>query len=225
VKYINENFEKAIQFMSKQKNSLSEGFQVFVGTCNKYHIDKRFEEFIYYDMAVQLLEKQIPLKIKMKKTQKGEIKYSCPCCGRSDVHGNYCCNCGQKLGHEKYSSDGVPCKVSEIGYIPYENIHEEIRESDGLGVWCCEIVNANILEVKAGTNGYHGGDTGHGGRTYFSIKDLGSTDIEVKVDEVGDGFEVYLGGDSELSTIIDSLKFITETLEKQADRNTKWKRR
>ena len=28
-----------------------------------------------------------------------------------------------------------------------------------------EVVSANILEVEAGTNGYQGGDGGHGSRT------------------------------------------------------------
>ena len=32
-----------------------------------------------------------------------------------------------------------------------------------------DVISANILEVEAGTTGYKGGDTGHGGRTYFRI--------------------------------------------------------
>ena len=78
-----------------------------------------------------------------------------------------------------------------------------------------EIVNCNILEVEAGTNGYQGGDTGHGSRTYFRIQDLGSTDIEVHaLGRYGDeGLEVSLGGDCELETIITALKFITQALE------------
>ena len=78
-----------------------------------------------------------------------------------------------------------------------------------------EIVSCNILEVEAGTNGYQGGDTGHGGRTYFRIKDLAGTDIEAHaLGRFGDeGFEVSLGGDCELETIISALKFITKVLE------------
>ena len=78
-----------------------------------------------------------------------------------------------------------------------------------------EIVSANILEVEAGTNGYQGGDTGHGGRTYFRIKDLAGTDIEAHaLGRFGDeGFEVSLGGDCELETMISALKFITKVLE------------
>jgi hypothetical protein len=36
-----------------------------------------------------------------------------------------------------------------------------------------DVVSCNILEVEAGTNGYQGGDSGHGSRTYFRIKDEG----------------------------------------------------
>ena len=41
-----------------------------------------------------------------------------------------------------------------------------------------EIDNANILSVEAGTTGYEGGDTGHGGRTYFKIENLGGLILE-----------------------------------------------
>ncbi len=81
-----------------------------------------------------------------------------------------------------------------------------------------EIISANLLEVEAGTTGFMGGDTGHGGRTYFRITDLGSTDIAVyPAGEYGEeGFEVILGGDCELDTIIKALKFITRVLEEES---------
>ena len=65
---------------------------------------------------------------------------------------------------------------------------------------------------------YQGGDTGHGSRTYFRIQDLGSTDIQAHVlGKYGDeGFEVSLGGDCELETVITALKFITKVLEDQS---------
>ena len=82
-----------------------------------------------------------------------------------------------------------------------------------------EIYNCNILEVEAGTNGYQGGDTGHGSRTFIRISDEGGTDITARAitDRFGDthGVEIALGGDSELSTIIEALKFITKVLEDQ----------
>ncbi len=81
-----------------------------------------------------------------------------------------------------------------------------------------DVVSANILEVEAGTTGFMGGDTGHGGRTYFRIEDQGSTDIQVlPIGRYGDeGFEVFLGGDCELETVIRALKFITKVLEEEA---------
>ena len=83
--------------------------------------------------------------------------------------------------------------------------------------WEREIIDANILSVEAGTNGYQGGDTGHGGRTYIRISDEGGTDISAKVikDRCGNtsGIEIALGGDAELSTMIEALKFITKVLE------------
>ena len=101
----------------------------------------------------------------------------------------------------------------------------EIRENtrtlpDGkqIRTFSREVVSANILEVEAGSTGYRGGDSGHGGRTYFRIEDVGSTDIEVRtLKNAGNGgFEVFLGGDCELATIIDALKFITQALEDEA---------
>lgn len=82
-----------------------------------------------------------------------------------------------------------------------------------------DVVSANILEVEAGTTGFMGGDSGHGGRTYFRIQDEGSTDIEVRTiaNKYGcTGFEVFLGGDCELETTIRALKFITKVLEEKS---------
>ena len=96
-------------------------------------------------------------------------------------------------------------------------ITEGTRSIDGIDVptYKREIISANILEVEAGTNGYQGGDTGHGSRTYFRIENQGGTDIQVNpLGRYGDeGFEVNLGGDCELETIIMALKFITKVLE------------
>ena len=37
--------------------------------------------------------------------------------------------------------------------------------------WKTTIFECNIFDVEAGTNGYHSGDTGHGGRMYIKIED------------------------------------------------------
>lgn len=98
-------------------------------------------------------------------------------------------------------------------------IKSRTRRVNGVNVetWEREIIDANILSVEAGTNGYQGGDTGHGGRTYIRISDEGGTDISARVmkDKYGDtsGIEIALGGDAELSTIIEALKFIIKVLE------------
>ena len=82
-----------------------------------------------------------------------------------------------------------------------------------------EVNGANQLEVVAGTNGYCGGDSGHGSRTYIKIRDLGGTDITVKKleNKYGDeGVELILGGDSELCTVIEGVEFIVSVLKAQA---------
>ena len=98
-------------------------------------------------------------------------------------------------------------------------VTSKLRRVNGVEVetWKREIVDANVLSVEVGTTGYMGGDTGHGGRTFIRINDEGGTDISAKVieDRYGDtmGIEIALGGDAELSTMIEALKFITQVLE------------
>ena len=54
-------------------------------------------------------------------------------------------------------------------------IKENTRKIDGMDVttYTREIYSANVLSVEAGTNGFQGGDSGHGSRTYFRITDCG----------------------------------------------------
>ena len=103
----------------------------------------------------------------------------------------------------------------------YEITENNRRLPDGTEIttFTRDVVSANILRVEAGTNGYQGGDTGHGGRTYFRIEDESSTNMKVNtyVDKYGcSGFEVFLGGDCELETMIRALRFITKVLEEQS---------
>jgi hypothetical protein len=94
-----------------------------------------------------------------------------------------------------------------------------VRQVNGVEIetWKRKITDANILSVEAGTNGYQGGDTGHGSRTYIRIQNEGGTDLGARVllDSLGyvDGVEIVLGGDAELSTMIEALKFATKVLE------------
>lgn len=104
----------------------------------------------------------------------------------------------------------------------YEVTERRRKLDDGTEIttYTRDVVSANILQVEAGTTGYKGGDTGHGGRTYFRIKDEGGTDIDIKpfMDRFGsEGFEVTLGGDCELETMIRALKFITKVLEEESE--------
>ena len=94
-----------------------------------------------------------------------------------------------------------------------------LKDGTELTTYSRNVVSANILEVEAGTTGYQGGDSGHGGRTYFRIEDAASTDMEVRsyVNKYGcPGFEINLGGDCELETTIRALKFITKVLEEES---------
>lgn len=84
------------------------------------------------------------------------------------------------------------------------------------------IGNFNVLEVEAGTNGLHDGDTGNGCRGYFRIEDTtGGANFEIKpiyayMDyPTTSGFSFKFGGDEELESIIAALKYITKVLEKQ----------
>lgn len=83
--------------------------------------------------------------------------------------------------------------------------------------WKEEFVHANVLEVEVGTTGFKGGDTGHGGRTYFRLKDVGNTDIMVSCNN-GE-VEIELGGDAELQTFIQSLEFTLNVLKNQIGEN------
>ncbi len=102
-----------------------------------------------------------------------------------------------------------------------QRITEAVRDVNGIPVktFIKDITDFNILTVEVGTTGYKGGDSGHGGRTFFSIQDNGGTNIEVRRTEnvhgVCGGFEVELGGDAELSTITQALEFILTVLKTQ----------
>lgn len=104
----------------------------------------------------------------------------------------------------------------------YEVTERRRKLDDGTEIttYTRDVISCNILQVEAVTTGYKGGDSGHGGRTYFRIQDEASTDMEIKpiLSKYGcDGFEVTLGGDCELETMIRALKFITKVLEEESE--------
>ena len=80
------------------------------------------------------------------------------------------------------------------------------------------ISSANVIEVSAGTNCPQGGDAGHGGVTYFRMKDIGATAISIKVngrliDEEVREIEVIMRGDTESETFSEALKFAAQVIE------------
>ena len=83
-----------------------------------------------------------------------------------------------------------------------------------------EMWSANSIGVTVGSNCPQGGDSGHGGRTYLGIKDLGGTDMRVVVNgrDLGNVCQVDLifGGDAEHDTFIQALEFALEQLRAQA---------
>ena len=87
-----------------------------------------------------------------------------------------------------------------------------LKDGTEITTYSRDVVSCNILEVEAGT-------TGHGGRTYFRIQDAACTDMEIHSYTTrcgSNGFEVCLGGDCELETMIRALKFITKVLEEES---------
>ena len=96
--------------------------------------------------------------------------------------------------------------------------HRKLPDGTEITTYTRDVLSANELQVEAGTTGYMGGDSGHGGRTYFRIQDFSSTNIHVRpLGRLADeGFEVFLGGDRALGTMIRALKFIAKVLEEES---------
>lgn len=79
------------------------------------------------------------------------------------------------------------------------------------------IADDNLLEVEAGTNGFKGGDTSEGSRTFIRIEDQGDTDMKATALGI-DGFEgltLEFGGDEGLRSALTAFKFIVRVLEEQ----------
>lgn len=79
-----------------------------------------------------------------------------------------------------------------------------------------EFVDACSMTVSVGTNGEHGGDAGHGCRTFLRIRNDSGAFMHCTLN---DGERVYaddiiidLGGDAELRTFVQSLNFAVENL-------------
>lgn len=71
--------------------------------------------------------------------------------------------------------------------------------------------------VTCGTNGYKGGDWSHGSRTYIKVEGGSISDYQIrKIDESKDGsssgFELAVGGDCELDSMIETFEAIASSL-------------
>ena len=91
---------------------------------------------------------------------------------------------------------------------------------DGVQLIRGSVTSCNTLGFEAGTTGYCGGDSGHGGRTFFTIFDILCSDIRATTSCDGRALRVELGGDSELDTIIAALRSIAMILEASASKGT-----
>ena len=99
-------------------------------------------------------------------------------------------------------------------------LNTRIVKGEEIETWEREIYDANVLTVEVGTNGYKGGDSGHGSRVYLRFTDEGGTDLNARVQTTPYGntteIEITLGGDAELSTMIKALKFAVKVLKEQS---------
>jgi hypothetical protein len=91
-----------------------------------------------------------------------------------------------------------------------------------------EIQTLCITECRVSTNCPHGGDAGHGGLTYFELKDGGSTCMRVSlVDHRGrhseeievDSVRICLGGDQEAFNLCRLLRWAASELENMLEEN------
>lgn len=71
------------------------------------------------------------------------------------------------------------------------------------------------IEVEVGTNGYMGGDAGHGCTTYLRLTNICDTCMDCETGQQGRDVSILMRGDCELKNFIEALEFAVETLRKQ----------
>lgn len=105
-----------------------------------------------------------------------------------------------------------------------ENFDEtvEVKNIDGRDVEV-HTKGQNWFDCAVGTNGYHGGDSGHGGRAYFRLGNIDCDDFVVneiyKKDMYNNktltGIEFQMDGDLEIRSFIKSLEYAVSVLKSQ----------
>jgi hypothetical protein len=73
---------------------------------------------------------------------------------------------------------------------------------------CC------ALEVEVGTNGFHGGDSGHGGRVFLGLKNLAGTGMLLNGEDV-EKMEMAFAGDAEIRIFLKMIDYVKDALELQ----------
>ena len=120
-------------------------------------------------------------------------------------------------------------KYIQLGDFSYSGVKPIYDFEDKLWGYETEVIGANVLAARAVTNGYKGGDAGHGSHSYIELEDLGGTAMEVSVndekhvevyatgDVVNPKVRIDVFGDTELMTLIDALRFMADALEESAE--------
>ncbi len=89
------------------------------------------------------------------------------------------------------------------------------------------IGNDNVFAYSyfAGTNGFQGGDSGHGGRAIIGISNRGGMDLRVQTDRKDDtiscdpvrDISIVVGGDDEIKALSGMLRDMAKILESQIE--------
>lgn len=89
--------------------------------------------------------------------------------------------------------------------------HERIVERKQIETISLYMLRCAEMRFEAGTNGYCGGDKGHGSRALVRLQGLGG-DIRTEIAPDSTDVTITVCGDDELEMLIDGLEFIVETL-------------
>lgn len=95
------------------------------------------------------------------------------------------------------------------------------EEIDGkfMEVWTAEFWSCCNLTAEVGTNGFGGGDSGHGGRAVLRFEGDGDFRVVAHDTKAGRKVEIIVGGDCEIRQLVESLEFSLEVLKEQLKKN------
>ena len=74
------------------------------------------------------------------------------------------------------------------------------------------------ISARAGTNGYHGGDAGHGCTTVVELKAKGGDFVFTRF--TPEWIRITALGDSELHELLDAMEWIVETIKENINSKT-----